>query len=148
MNPRNVVGLALGLICLSTLTTGCGSSTSDASCSPVGFVTCSGNSLVTCAGDVAAESGTPEFVDCRATGQYCVGSIFGSASCSAPILGELCFGRNTTGCGATDQLLRCVWVSEQPEQGVSGDVGVWRVQTDCRATSQVCTIPGASCSAP
>lgn len=147
MNSRDVVRLALGLVCLSGLTAGCGSSITDASCSPVGFVTCSGNSLVTCDGDPSAPSGTPVFKDCRATSQFCLEPGF-TASCGAPLLGELCFGRNTTGCGATNRLLRCVWVSEQPSPGVSGDVGVWRVETDCAASSQVCRIPGASCSAP
>jgi len=148
MNPRLVVSLALCLVVLSGLASGCGSGTSDESCSPVGFTSCSGNSVITCVGDAAAPSGVPQFTDCRATGRFCLMGDFGGGSCGAPVLGELCFGRNTTGCGLGDQLLRCVWVSEQPQVGVSGDVGIWRVQTDCTATSLACHIPGASCTAP
>lgn len=131
------------------LVAACAGEDTPPTCSPVGFVSCSGNDVVTCAGDPAAASGTPEFVDCTATaGLFCLEPTFGDASCSAPILGELCFGRNTLGCASGDQLLRCVWVSEQPEPGVSGDVGIWRVQTDCTATGRVCTVPSASCSLP
>lgn len=147
MNARTIPGLAVCLLCLSALAAACGGSTSDGTCSPVGFVTCSGNSVVTCAGDPGAESGTPLFTNCRATSQFCVESGI-SGSCSAPVLGQLCFERNSVGCGATDQLFRCVWVSEQPSNGVTGDVGVWRVQADCAASGQVCRIPGSACAAP
>ena len=139
---------SLCLLGLWLLDVGCGGSSSPGTCSPAPFTACSGNDLVTCVGP-SGQEGTLEHTNCRATGQFCLLSPDRlSASCSAPVLGELCFGRNTLGCGAGDQLLRCVWVSEQPEPGVSGDVGIWRVQTDCTATSQVCTIGEAACSAP
>jgi hypothetical protein len=136
--------LSRSSLVLCCLTMACAGSDDPGTCSPAPFTTCSGNSLVTCVGPDGAE-GTLERTDCRATGQFCLMPGF-DASCSAPLLGELCFGRNTTGCAAGDQLLRCVWVSEQPETGVSGDVGVWRVQTDCTATGLVCAIGTAACA--
>lgn len=148
MNSRHLVGPALCLVTFATLAAGCGSGITDASCSPVGFTSCTGNSVVTCVGDPAAPSGVPQFTDCRTTAQYCLMGDFGGGHCGAPLLGELCFGRNTTGCGVGDQLLRCVWVSEQPQGGITGDVGIWRVQTDCTATGLGCAIPAATCTAP
>jgi hypothetical protein len=139
--------LSLCLFCLVSFTGGCVESTEPGTCSPAPFTACSGNELVTCVG-TDGEEGTPVRTDCTGTGQFCLGSGIGSAGCSAPVLDEFCFGRNTTGCAAGDQLLRCVWVSEQPESGVSGDVGVWRVQTDCTAIARVCPIGAAACSAP
>lgn len=138
----------LSLCSILFVTAACAETTTPGTCSPIGFKSCSGNSLVYCDGLPTAQEGTPTFTDCTATGQFCLDASFGSASCGAPVLGELCFGRNAIGCGAGDQLLRCVWVSEQPEPGVSGDVGVWRVQTDCTATGQVCRIGTSACAAP
>jgi hypothetical protein len=51
------------------------------------------------------------------------------------------------GCAMGDQLLRCVWISEMPQPGVSGDVGVWRVQTDCTVGMQMCPLMTAACTA-
>jgi hypothetical protein len=142
---RRTLSLCLyGLCCLAAA---CAESTDPGTCSPAPFTACSGNELVTCVGPDGQE-GTPVRTACAATGQFCLTSGFGSASCGAPVLGALCFGRNTSGCAAGDELLRCVWVSEQPEPGVSGDVGVWRVQTDCTATARVCPIGTAACAVP
>lgn len=129
---------------------GCDSS-SPATCSPAGFTACSGNTLVNCVsatdGGGSGGPGMQVRVDCTAMGQVCIEST-GSAACSAPVLSELCFTRDMQACGASDQLLRCVWVSEQPQPGVTGDVGVWRVQTDCTTSSQVCRLQTAACAAP
>jgi len=139
------------LVSLATLLLASCTATSPGSCSPVGFVACSGNTLVSCVASSSADAGTSGITvneDCTAAHQFCLGSGFTGASCGAPVTGERCFGRDTTGCAASDQLLRCVWVSEQPEPGLIGDVGVWRIQTDCAAMSQVCPLATAACAAP
>jgi hypothetical protein len=119
-----------------------------ATCSPAGFTACSGNTLVTCVSASDSATGGPGTQlrdDCTATGQVCIDAPT-SASCGAPSLGDLCFSRNMKGCGANDNLLRCVWVSEQPDPSVSGDVGVWRVETDCGATTERCPLMTAACA--
>lgn len=138
----------LFMLALGSLFVGCESTSTPSFCSPPGFMTCSGNELVTCVGMPGQDGGTSTRVDCTAMGQFCRGSGFDVSSCGAPLLGDTCFGRNLTGCAAGDQLLRCVWISEQPEPGYSGDVGIWRVQTDCTTSSQVCRLATASCAAP
>ncbi len=130
---------------------GCGSdSTGTQDCSPAGFVTCgSGNRLVTCNAipGQEGENGMAITTDCTTMGQFCLDSG-SSASCGAPVIGKTCTGKNLEGCGAADQLMRCVWVSEQPQPGISGDIGVWRVKTDCKTSSQVCAPKTSKCAAP
>lgn len=52
--------------------------------------------------------------------------------------GCVCMVQNYMACG-DDELLRCVFVSEQPEPGPSSDIGVWRVETACTESGQVCS---------
>ena len=136
-----------GVSMLALSIAACDSST-PATCSPAGFTACSGNTLVTCVSTSDGGSGGPGMqmrVDCTAMAQVCIEATT-SASCGAPSVGSLCFTRDMRACGNGDQLLRCVWVSEQPQAGVMGDVGVWRVQTDCTSSSQTCRLMTAACA--
>jgi len=119
-------------------------------CSPVGFVTCSGNDLVTCTADPDSDGGGLSIRrDCTAEGLVCVGGGATDGACGTASAGGVCMVQNYTTCG-DDELLRCVFVSEQPEPGLSGDIGVWRVETACTESGQVCSDIGGgpACVSP
>lgn len=132
------------------LASGCESSSTPGFCSPVGFVTCSGNDLVTCTADPDADGGGRSIRrDCTADGLVCVGGGATDGACGEASVGGRCMVQNYLTCGG-GEVLRCVFVSEQPEPGLSGDIGVWRVQTACSESGQTCSNlgGGAACVSP
>ncbi len=140
---------AVTLLALALLAIGCDDQEMGGPCSPVGFTACSGNDQVTCTPDPAADgAGLTVLRDCTAEGLVCVSSGFDGA-CGNATLGGTCQVQNYLAC-ADGEVARCVFVSEQPEPGLSGDIGVWRVQTMCSDSGQTCSDIGGgpSCVSP
>jgi hypothetical protein len=115
----------------------------DTPCSPPGFTMCEGNTLQTCVGDPGASEGVLEGEDCTEDGRVCRESI-GNAVCTMAAVDTGCFARDALACSEADEVVRCVWVSEEPHPNFSGDIGVWRVQTDCAEGGQVCDSSGST----
>lgn len=138
------------MLTLVLLVSGCESASTPGFCSPVGFVTCSGNDLVTCTADPDVDGGGRSIRrDCTAEGLVCVGGGATDGACGTASVGGTCMVQNHITCGEVE-VLRCVFVSEQPEPGLSGDIGVWRVQTACSESGQVCSNASgsAACTSP
>ncbi|MDX2020771.1 MAG: hypothetical protein SF187_11060 [Deltaproteobacteria bacterium] len=121
---------------------GCGSS--ERPCNPPGFTNCEGNTLQTCVKEPQGDGGNLVDKDCVAEGLVCGGLT--DSSCRKPIVESPCHAKNTKSCTAANQLVRCVWVSEQPHQNVSGDIGVWRVEMACAGACNV--VGGKATCAP
>lgn len=126
------------ILVLSLLFAGaCQSMPTEGRCSPIGFTACSGNDLVTCnAHPSSPDAGVASRYDCTADGLVCVGTT--SAACAMASVGLACRVQDHLACSSDDELLRCVWVSEEPAPGFSGDIGVWRVHTACTDDGRVC----------
>ena len=119
---------------------GCGESKSGGTCNPVGFTSCDGNDLVSCVGSTGAASGTTEYKDCALDGLACVEQVGQTtiASCAKPTVAGLCYKKDARSCTANEEIVRCVWASEQPIPNTQGDLGAWRVVNACKDESQVC----------
>lgn len=125
---------------------GCESTSNGGTCSPVGFTTCSGNDMVTCV--AAGDSGMTMRRDCTAEGLVCARGTSDGVCTQATAL-QACYVQNWRTCTAASEIVRCVWVSEQPAPGLSGDIGAWRVESTCSG-GQVCQ-PNAgnpACASP
>ncbi|MBT8496409.1 MAG: hypothetical protein KJO07_25405 [Deltaproteobacteria bacterium] len=109
------------------------SSTSPRS-STIIFASCQGNTLIRCvANEPGATEGTTEEVSCSDEGLVCVDGSMGLSSCGTATVGDTCLARDLRACDDQDDAVQCIWVSEEPEPGLSGDIGVWRLQEDCPA---------------
>jgi hypothetical protein len=75
---------------------------------------------------------------CRDEGLVCAGQAFEDADCRKALALDGCFEKDVVACGADDEILRCVWTSEQESAKYSGDIGVWRVQTACADSGKHC----------
>ena len=96
------------------------------------FAHCDGNILETCiANEPGANEGTVVETDCEEQGLTCQLNTQGPDQCGGAAIGDSCVARDALTCDQDDQALRCVWVSEQPEPGLSGDIGVWRLEEVC-----------------
>lgn len=121
----------------------CGGSDDGGWCKPPGFTNCDGNTLQTCVQDPKGPDGKLVAKDCTAEGLVCSGTT--TSSCRKPQTESPCHARNSKSCTAGNEIVRCVWVSEQPHPSVSGDIGVWRVEKVCTGACQV-TGGNATCS--
>jgi hypothetical protein len=101
------------------------------------FASCEGSVLHSCVPTTpGGSSGTSTTTDCAAQGLACKLSpnpTGGVDSCGVAAVGDRCRSKDARTCDAQRQSLRCVWVSEQPEPGLSGDIGVWRLEKACAA---------------
>jgi hypothetical protein len=96
------------------------------------FANCDGNTLLTCVPKAAGSNeGTWKSTDCAAQGQVCIMNAATIDACGVPAEGDRCRVKDTRTCDESGNVVRCVWISEQPEAGLSGDIGVWRTEQSC-----------------
>lgn len=132
--------VSLTLLCLcSIFVLSCGEDEESRECSSssafsdtIIFTNCDGNKLLTCVPTTAGSTqGTWKSTDCTTRGQVCIMNVGAIDACGVPVEGDHCRVKNSRTCDLSGNVVRCVWVSEQPEAGLSGEIGVWRAEQTC-----------------
>ena len=96
------------------------------------FANCQDNTLLQCvANETGGSEGTTDEVNCSEQGLACLSNTLGLSSCGNPTVGEVCQARDFRVCDDQGDAVQCIWVSEEPEPGTSGEIGIWRLQEDC-----------------